>query len=686
MLRTKVFLIILFACLLVAVSLLSGIAKDDSGGAALEEITTVIDDDDATELVFPGDSAWVKRVGRWLRLDGKKFRFAGVNNYYLSYKSQFMVDDVLEIAAAKGFTVARTWGFIDIGNEDGSNSIEGKADGVVYYQYWDGVAPAYNDGPDGLQHLDYVIYRAGQLGLKLALPLVNNWSAFGGMDQYVRWNNGQYHDEFYTDPTIRQWYKNWIEHVLNRVNTYTGIAYKDDPTIMMWELANEPRCKGSGAYPTSGNCTPDTIVAWADEMSRHIKRIDPKHLVSVGDEGFYNDPQSADWIENGSEGVDTIALTKLRKVDVMSFHLYPDHWGRTVEWGQDWIQRHLADAWDIKKPAILGEYGLLDKSARNPNYKLWTDTVLESNGTGALVWMLAGLQDDGSLYPDFDGFTIYGDSPVCLMLRNFAQMMKQNRRRYFPPVADNDVAVTPFQTPVLLNPPANDVAYHPASIMPSSIDLDPAMRRQQTVISVNGGTFAASEDGSVMFTPDAGFAGIVQLLYLIRDSLGRPSNEALIEVTVEPDANAALLLTSFETGVEGWGPPNWDLGAGTTSQSADFATHGSYSLKVDANYGQWFGVVYGQALDLTGKTAIKWDIQTTTAGTSQQVAIQLGDAWTWCEAGTFEWVSENTTKEVQVDLTSLSCGLDDLSQVHSLYIFLGNGGTGSIYLDNVRAE
>jgi mannan endo-1,4-beta-mannosidase len=248
---------------------------------------------------------FVQRHGSQLTLQGKPFRFGGTNNYYLMYQSTKMTDAVLDKAAANGFDVVRTWAWFDV-----PSVAAGQADKHVYFQYWDGTKPAYNDGADGLQKLDYVVAAAGERGLKLVLPLTNNWSDFGGMDQYVGWAGGSYHGDFYTNPTIRKWFKGWINHLLNHTNSITGIKYKDDPTIMTWELANEPRCKGSGGYPAGTDCTVSTITKWASEMSAYIKSIDRNHLVSSGSEGMLCEPNkpgaAGDWTRGCStgEGVD----------------------------------------------------------------------------------------------------------------------------------------------------------------------------------------------------------------------------------------------------------------------------------------------------------------------------------------------------------------------------------------------
>lgn len=38
----------------------------------------------------------------------------------------------------------------------------------------------------------------------------------------------------------RDAFKNYVKAILTRRNSITGVLYKDDPTIMAWDLANEP--------------------------------------------------------------------------------------------------------------------------------------------------------------------------------------------------------------------------------------------------------------------------------------------------------------------------------------------------------------------------------------------------------------------------------------------------------------
>jgi mannan endo-1,4-beta-mannosidase len=631
-------------------------------------------------------TGFVTRQGSQLRLDGKQFRFYGSNNYYLMYKSRLMVDDVFADAKAAGFTVLRTWGFLDIGNADGSNSIRGKSDGV-YFQYWNGTAPAYNDGPDGLQRLDYVLFAARQAGIKLVIPLTNNWNDFGGMDQYVRWRGGTFHDDFYRDPVIRGWYADWISHVLNRVNSLTGVAYKDDPTVMTWELGNEPRCLSAGAYPRSANCTTQTLVTWADEMTRHIKAVDSNHLVSVGDEGFFcDDPANADWTRNCGDGVDSIALAKLPAVDVMSYHLYPDFWGKDLSWVHDWITRHVKEAKKIDKAVMLGEFGWLDKSTRNPVYQQWIQDFDNAGGDGFLYWILSGIQDDGTLYPDFDGFTVYCPSPVCTTIGNGGQELVGPQRTR-PPVADNDSALVEFNQIATLEPSANDIAYR-TKVKASTIDLDPVTAGQQTTLTVASGQFVLAANGSVVFTPVTGFAGKVTAHYTVKDLAGHTSNVADITVTVKPDPTAAIVLASWEDGLDGWAPGNWQTDPGTASQTADFHTAGAFGLHVEAN-NAWFGVAFPTAFNLTGKTSLKYEIRTGSAGTSRAVALQVGPNWTWCQTN-FVWVPQDTPlATVEMDLVNGMACNDGVTfsnfagEIHGMYIFF-NPGTFDI--DNVRAE
>ena len=310
---------------------------------------------------------FVKIKDTRIMLNNKPFSFSGTNQYYLFYKSHKMIDDVIESTKTLNMTVIRTWAFCE---------------GSMHDDFCFQPSPRNYDEAT-FQNLDYTIYKAKKTGIRLILTLSNNWGDFGGVDQYLRWFNNYNHDDFFRNEEIKNVYKDYVKHVLNRVNTYTGVAYKDEPTIFMWELMNEPRCSDASA-----------LYRWIDEMAGYIKSIDPNHLVSTGSEGTI----ASDFIETH----------KSKNIDVASFHLYPDWWGFSEQQAIEYIEKHGDIANNIlNKPVFLGEFGLKDRQRRMPVFEKWYSTAYEHNVNGMLFWILAGKQNDGSLYPDYDGFTIW---------------------------------------------------------------------------------------------------------------------------------------------------------------------------------------------------------------------------------------------------------------------------------------
>jgi hypothetical protein len=69
---------------------------------------------------------------------------------------------------------------------------------------------------------------------QVILSFVNNWGTTGGVDEYVGWANGSGHESFFSDPNSMQLYQNYVQTVINRVNTINGRKYGDDPTIFAW--------------------------------------------------------------------------------------------------------------------------------------------------------------------------------------------------------------------------------------------------------------------------------------------------------------------------------------------------------------------------------------------------------------------------------------------------------------------
>lgn len=397
--------------------------------------------------------------GTRFMLDGSPFYYAGTNCYYLTFKSQEAVDSVFKDAEAMGLKVIRVWGNLDVGVKTGTTDSEGKPvftnnnDGPgekdgIYFQYFDKDLgkPVINEGKDGLQKLDYALYQAEKHGIKLLITFTNYWDAFGGMGQYIKWAQelgitGLKKDDFYTNETLKGWYKDYVNGLLNHTNQYTGRKLKDEPSVFAWELANEPRCN------TDAQCKDNILYNWAKEMSEYVKSVDPNHMVALGDEGFYNKPYgyyneytTSNYAFYGAEGVD---FEKLMTIDTLDFgtpHLYLDQWGmKHTGTGQDdllWFKIHGETCAELGKPVILEEFGLTNRTIRDSEYEQWFE-VLEGNVyetveyAGTNYWMIASYID-GALYPDYDQYTVYGpegtdtESTRQLIIKHAANMTAKN--------------------------------------------------------------------------------------------------------------------------------------------------------------------------------------------------------------------------------------------------------------------
>ena len=228
----------------------------------------------------PGDPpfmSFVKTSGTKFTVDGRPFFVTGVNNHYLTFGSRDEVTRVLDDSVAMGANVVRVFLQPVIGSLDGRAPTiwnwRSRADasdlGVAgtYLLYWDPrkAAMAINDGPDGMQKVDFLIAEAAKRRLRLVIAFLDFWDYTGGAQQMRAWYGSQDKSTFFfADPRTKRDYRTWVAHVVERVNPLTGLAYRDDPTIMAWELMNEGERAGRESLR----------LAWIAEMSAFVKSID----------------------------------------------------------------------------------------------------------------------------------------------------------------------------------------------------------------------------------------------------------------------------------------------------------------------------------------------------------------------------------------------------------------------------
>jgi mannan endo-1,4-beta-mannosidase len=230
-----------------------------------------------------------------------------------------------------------------------------------------------------LRGLDFSLAEMARRDMRGVLFLSNYWQWSGSFAQYVRWVTGeaipdpdrpvmargdwhafmQFSARFYQTPRAVALYRDYITQLIHRRNTVNGRIYRDDPTIMTWELANEPR-----PCADDGSATRDVPIFcdWVDATARLIHEQAPNQLVCTGSEGVWGSLQKPEVF---------IAAHQTPAIDYVTVHMWLKNWGwlKTPELSPDFevaaarardhVEMHTRIATDIlKKPLVLEEFGL----------------------------------------------------------------------------------------------------------------------------------------------------------------------------------------------------------------------------------------------------------------------------------------------------------------------------------------
>ncbi len=204
--------------------------------------------------------------------------------------------------------------------------------------------------------LDKVLQIANEKGIRVIIPLVDNWHWWGGRAEYASFR-GKSPDKFWTDKQLLSDFEETIRFTLNRVNTYTGVAYKDDPAIFGWETGNEL----------------DSTPEWTRHISAFIKSQDSNHLVI---DGF------------ALHGVRQASLDD-PNIDVITTHHYPN---TDADYVAAITRAH--EQTRGKKPYFVGEFGF----ASVDELRDVMDTIIARDISGGMLWSLRFHNRDGGFY------------------------------------------------------------------------------------------------------------------------------------------------------------------------------------------------------------------------------------------------------------------------------------------------
>ncbi|KAI0974383.1 glycoside hydrolase superfamily [Xylaria arbuscula] len=364
-------------------------------------------------LLKRGHLSPVVREGSTLLVDSKQWKAVGPNVYWLgldenvippagqpydpsnhaSYPVKERVTEVMAVVNALGGTMIRAH---TLGVSTGNPLSIWPEKGVVNEE-------AFNS-------IDWAVYQAGLYGIRLLVPLVDNYDYYhGGKYNFLRWagfNLTQAADstnpqiqQFYTNTTIVATFKDYIKTLLTHRNQYNNLTYAEDATIFAYETGNELL----GSVWGDMNCPAE----WVKEIATYVKSLAPHKLLF-----------------DGTYGINKTHL-KIEEVDVFSDHFYPPDDKK--------LQADIDAVEAAGKVYFAGEYDWVGSSGGDTLGSFFQ--ILENSPVvgGDTFWSLFGrngLQCD-TFVDHGDGFTMqygnpnntaYTNSRIQLIRKHFIAM------------------------------------------------------------------------------------------------------------------------------------------------------------------------------------------------------------------------------------------------------------------------
>lgn len=348
----------------------------------------------------PAEHSFIKvnADGQFVR-DGKPYYFVGANFWYGAILgsegeggNRERLHKELDFLKSIGINNLRV-----LVGADGENGIKTRVEPSLQ------VAPGvYNDTI--LAGLDYFMNELRERDMTAVLYLNNSWEWSGGYSVYLQWSGHgdavvpavdgwpaymEYVKQFPQSDSAKALFANHVNYIVSRTNRYNQIKYVDDPTIMSWQIGNEPR-----AFSDENK---EPFARWMADVAAQIKSLDPNHMVSSGSEGSW-----------GCE-MDMSLFEKIHadpNINYLNIHIWPYNWSwvkadsltellpRVKENTKKYIDDHMVIARKYSKPIVLEEFGFprdgfsfskeAPTTARDEYYRYVFDLIRQDRESGGL--------------------------------------------------------------------------------------------------------------------------------------------------------------------------------------------------------------------------------------------------------------------------------------------------------------